>query len=127
MNKIDWTKPIEWVASNGSVQNVSLVKCHKGGSYPRSVIVDNGELYCHEDGSICIGNCGYLRNKPDEPASTVDELPLCIETPTLRDQFAMAALQGILAGADRNMEDSELAKQAYWAADAMMEARKKGN
>jgi hypothetical protein len=45
------------------------------------------------------------------------------ETKTLRDEFAMAALQGMLASEaafDRNM-----AEYAYEYADAMMEERKK--
>ena len=42
--------------------------------------------------------------------------------PTLRDQFAMAALTGILARRPTSREDA--AEEAYAYADAMMEARK---
>ena len=44
--------------------------------------------------------------------------------PTLRDQFAMAALTGILVhtGWDRKPTE-QLARLAYYQADAMMEAR----
>lgn len=42
--------------------------------------------------------------------------------PTLRDQFAMAALQGMLAAND-TYEPKEYANDAYAIADAMLEAR----
>ena len=49
-----------------------------------------------------------------------------LETKTLRDEFAMAALQGLMANPD-NPPDTrrEWAEEAYLYADAMMEARKK--
>lgn len=40
---------------------------------------------------------------------------------TLRDQFAMAALTGLLSN---NVSDLHAARLAYFVADAMMEARK---
>ena len=43
---------------------------------------------------------------------------------TLRDEFAMAALTGCLAGRNNNFERKEWAEAAYELADAMMEARK---
>ena len=43
---------------------------------------------------------------------------------TLRDWFAGQALAGILAGADKMVADDELAKMSYWAADAMLAAKK---
>lgn len=44
---------------------------------------------------------------------------------TLRDQFAMAAIQGAaLLMYDRKMVMTEHARNAYVIADAMMEARK---
>ena len=43
---------------------------------------------------------------------------------TLRDEFAMAAMQGILANGYAG-EFSNCAMRAYAQADAMMEARKK--
>lgn len=50
---------------------------------------------------------------------------LCV--PTLRDQFAMAVLTGVLATwkpKDRPIKIEDYAKDAYSLADAMMEARK---
>jgi hypothetical protein len=46
-----------------------------------------------------------------------------VEKPSLRDQFAMAALTGVLAGRVVG-ERTEWAKAAYEIADKMMEARK---
>ena len=45
------------------------------------------------------------------------------ETKTLRDEFAMAALIGLLAAG--SMWSGEAAAEAWRQADAMMEARKK--
>lgn len=46
---------------------------------------------------------------------------------TLRDQFAMHAMQAMLSSPNCPMQvdENELADQAYVVADAMMEARKK--
>lgn len=45
--------------------------------------------------------------------------------PTLRDQFAMSALQGILANQQCvSFEPDALSRRAYRLADAMLEARK---
>jgi len=49
------------------------------------------------------------------------------EQPTLRDQFAMAALQGILAHSWRtNVTDEGFAGDAYRLADAMLAMRAAG-
>lgn len=45
------------------------------------------------------------------------------ERKTLRDEFAMAALQGMLAESD-NYTFTKVSKAAFECADAMMEARK---
>ena len=48
------------------------------------------------------------------------------ETKTLRDEFAMAALMGIMAHPTIGFETKEeMGKEMYIVADAMMEARKK--
>lgn len=49
------------------------------------------------------------------------------ETPTLRDQFAMAAVSGVLAtyANTLNPEPTNVANYAYQVADAMLERRKK--
>lgn len=45
--------------------------------------------------------------------------------PTLRDQFAMSALQGLLANQQCvSFEPDALSRRAYRLADAMLEARK---
>ena len=49
--------------------------------------------------------------------------PPAIETPTLRDQFAMAALTGLISRAPDFMFP-DLSQKAYRFADAMLEARK---
>ena len=56
----------------------------------------------------------WRRLKPIEPSP---------ETKTLRDEFAMAALTGMIT-ADHEFTD-RIAEEAYEIADAMMEARKK--
>lgn len=43
---------------------------------------------------------------------------------TLRDEFAMAALTGILGGRDNRGSHSSIARHCYEYADAMMGARK---
>jgi hypothetical protein len=49
---------------------------------------------------------------------------------TLRDYFAAKAVQGLLSGLLANGQDihwSEIARNAYWQADAMLKAREHGN
>lgn len=59
---------------------------------------------------------------------------IAVNTPTLRDQFAIAALQGMLAAIDDDIQinpeyhglstEQAITAQCYVFADAMMEARK---
>ena len=49
---------------------------------------------------------------------------ISVNTPTLRDQFAMSALQGLLANQGLYIEPDVLSRHAYRLADAMLEARK---
>lgn len=54
---------------------------------------------------------------------------ISVNTPTLRDQFAMSALQGLLANHQcapmgMSFEPDYLSRRAYRLADAMLEARK---
>lgn len=66
-----------------------------------------------------------------QSAETLEEINQ--KTPTLRDQFAIAALQGLIAHSSENQPIfntpgeafSYYAKGAYDYADAMMEARNK--
>ena len=75
-----------------------------------------GSFSAHSDGPLDLISEVYVSDTPpaDAPAP---------EAKTLRDEFAMAALQGMLA------RESDLARNvaryAYEYADAMMEARKK--
>lgn len=48
---------------------------------------------------------------------------IAAERAQLRDEFAKAALQGMLADHTRDMYVHELAEKAYEFADAMLEAR----
>ena len=50
-------------------------------------------------------------------------VPTYVEQPTLRDQFAMAALTGLISRAPDFMIP-DLSQKAYRFADAMLEARK---
>ncbi len=45
-------------------------------------------------------------------------------SPTLRDQFAMAALPGVMAGYGMGFDDAAISAASYVIADAMLEARK---
>lgn len=45
-------------------------------------------------------------------------------TKTLRDEFAMAALTGLIAQMGEVRQAADLAREAFLASDAMMEARK---
>ena len=46
-----------------------------------------------------------------------------VEQATLRDQFAMAALTGLLSDPERDAEPSEYGEWAYLYADVMLAAR----
>ena len=60
----------------------------------------------------------------------VEHIPAISEeepTMTLRDQFAMAALSALLQGASTKAAEESVAKDAYFFADKMMQARKENN
>lgn len=71
----------------------------------------------------------FIENGKINPESLKNEQPGKItfrpsqDVKTLRDEFAMAALQGMLA--DPNVKLEGTAKLAYKVADEMLEARKK--
>jgi len=48
------------------------------------------------------------------------------EDPTLRDYFASAAVQGLLARDDSWQNPWDIARDAYKIADAMMDVREEG-
>jgi len=66
----------------------------------------------------------FIHPAPDGPN---DPLRIAPEAKTLRDEFAMAALTGLLANSvdDGSMGAEDWASDAYLFADKMMEARKK--
>lgn len=65
------------------------------------------------------------RNPPAFPNETAIQLGDDYQGMTLRDYFAAAALQGLLAGRDILMEAEWLAAEAYQLADAMIAEREK--
>lgn len=65
-------------------------------------------------------------NTPDEECFALMKGEADSIKPTLRDQFAIAALTGYLASAEWatiDYEWKEISEQAYKAADAMLKAR----
>jgi vesicle coat complex subunit len=74
--------------------------------------------YC--DNGVFVEDNKYL-SKVEPPVSTVNQ-----EQPTLRDQFAMVALNGLLS-TNTNVYDitKSVAKASYAFADAMMKERAK--
>jgi N-acetylglucosamine-6-phosphate deacetylase len=58
-----------------------------------------------------------------QQAETLEEINQ--KTLTIRDRFAIAAMQGLLAGSLVEMDEQLNAERAYIMADAMLEARKK--
>lgn len=76
----------------------------------------------HNAGYKSIEGQNYLSHF--QTAETLGEINQ--KTLTVRDQFAIAALQGMLSGQFPDEMDEELyATRAYILADAMMEARNK--
>jgi hypothetical protein len=68
-----------------------------------------------------------MSDQTQPPPFNVDRrqpTPPATETPPLRDQFAMAALTGLLSALEYGNPADHIAQQAYAAADAMLEARK---
>lgn len=59
-------------------------------------------------------------------AKTAHEFHRTRDTKTLRDEFAMAALPSVILihAQGRMPAKVDVAREAYWFADAMMEARK---
>lgn len=81
--------------------------------------VDSGEFYCEN---------GLWLNETEHDEDLIREyVEQPAETETLRDRFAMAALQGILTASMGNgwHDKGHLSKLSYEYADAMLEARKK--
>jgi hypothetical protein len=53
-----------------------------------------------------------------------EKTPVPLSEMTLRDFFAVFAMQAILSRANLTGLPKEVSEDAYWMADAMMEARK---
>ena len=79
----------------------------------------------------CFANPPILFDKSNIDIGDIGEpgqvIPLRIEPrATLRDQFAMAALSGLLSsGPNKDLTNGDIANIVYTMANAMMEARKK--
>lgn len=108
-----------------------ITKYDLGCSYPVCLDLGGGEsIWYHLDGTICLG---YTRREhdivafADEPAKPTADVSVearAAEGKTLRDEFAMAALSGILAAQNHNMAPNDIiAGAAFVLADAMMAAR----
>lgn len=74
-------------------------------------------------------SCAETRNAVSHTQAAESLHEISVNTPTLRDQFAMSALQGLLANHQcapmgMSFEPDYLSRRAYRLADAMLEARK---
>lgn len=74
-------------------------------------------------------SCAETRNAVSHTQAAESLHEISVNTPTLRDQFAMSALQGVLANQQctpmgMSFEPDVLSRRAYRLADAMLEARK---
>ena len=79
-----------------------------------------------ENEGITISGAGLNRGCAPERFELVSSAPPVLNTPTLRDQFAMAALTSIAlntAHTDAGLEDA--ARKAYGFADAMLAERER--
>ena len=125
---IDWTKPLEVVYDDGQVTDAKLVDgeladCHR--------VHDGTNVWWAEKSDGQIIPCGHrVRNRADPETVTPEIAFLTDEQPTIRDQFAMAALTGILAsedyGAAQNFyHGASAATRSYEIADAMLAERGK--
>lgn len=73
---------------------------------------------------ILLGGLSLIPDEAKQAEAMADSMSSAdTKAPTLRDQFAMAAMQGIIAHFGFEFEERN-ADQSYLVADAMMEARK---
>lgn len=96
------------------------MKCSRCETETEAYIFINSDCVCVD----CLRNLDALKLKPSE---NLDDQPK-----TLRDEFAMAALTGMLAanpqgvpGMNEDNVDEIMAREAYASADAMLAERKK--
>lgn len=96
-------------------------RVRRAGTGTEDVVVDldkSGYPILSRDIVTDTGWCGGLEKVTDSPPQS--------ESPTLRDQFAMAALTGILASGAPDPDNSDfetIAHASYIHADAMLKAR----
>lgn len=69
-----------------------------------------------------------MSDKPENPSAFPYQIEGAnkqhtVKGMTIRDYFAAAAMQGILAGASVDIDADDLAEQSYCGADAMLKAR----
>ena len=124
---VDWNKPLE-LMDGTPVVLADRNGRDWGGTNPDSdghywVKLPNGYQRCVGDDGV-----GDIRNRA-EPAATPEievgnvSFSSVSEVATLRDQFAMAAISGVMTN-DPEITDDGLANDCYRIADAMMQARK---
>lgn len=119
---VDWTKPIETVPCE---RNPDPVPCEFAGMSGRTAsYFIRGDWFGPQGQNQTDGpwhNVGsdFLPQLRNVETTT----PTDTETPTLRDQFAMAALTGFARGKTVKLPD-QMAELCYMYADAMMQARK---
>jgi len=111
---------------NGDVLTVCDISFNANSVYPVVIHWDEGKQY---DGCGWTGYgrfCTHAETDLDIveiiPAETSEETTQ--DEMTLRDQFAMAALSALLQGASTKAAEESVAKDAYFFADKMMQARK---
>lgn len=125
MSEIDWSKLIELMDGTPVHLDPEMPGPDSDGDY--WVVRDDGEKIgqfptrCfHEDGSDEHDGSFHIRNRADFAAAQP------APAKTLRDEFAMAALTGMLANPECDTDRFLLGRCAYEYADAMMAERKKG-
>jgi hypothetical protein len=109
------------------------------GCKRKLLMVDDGEdaVVCrdHSSGKVFAADIVFWLGDNNLPLSirnaqkAVDSEPAVEPPKTLRDEFAMAALQGMLANSNTSFADNSptrIAAASYDLADAMLEARKGG-
>ena len=134
MPNIDWTKPIETVpCARNPVPAPCTRRLARNGQYEVRI---EGDWFSYWDDNY--GRISWLqydsngtatewlptvRNVVEpqvQPAAVVNNVE---SSATLRDQFAMAALTGMLADPTSSLGAEAMAEDAYAFADAMLKAR----
>jgi len=110
------------------VKNAIAADNENGLSYGREPVLTLGDLSKQSDAELLrypgISKIGvaHIKDVLDSYNITNHAIPKMLDRATLRDQFAMAALTGLLASCKTHRVDIYV-RDAYQMADAMMEAR----